>query len=60
MAHFFSGEEPSEQFCRVYQDKLFCEIFLTYEPVVQEMSFKRYLIWSSQEPLEDRTICAIL
>ena len=33
-----------------YYEEQFCELFFEFGPVVQEMSFKRFLIWSSGGP----------
>ena len=49
-------------FGRGYQEEQFCEIILEFGSVVEKMSFKRFLIWSSGDPPVQwsRTIYAIL
>ena len=37
-------------FGRGYQEEQFCDFFFEFGSMVQEMSFKRFLIWSSTEP----------
>ena len=37
-------------FCRGYYEEQFCDIILNFGSVVQEMSCKRFLIWSSDGP----------
>ena len=46
-----SGVEPLVNFGRVHHGEQFCEIIFEFGSVVQEnMSFKRFLIWSSVSP----------
>ena len=49
-------------FGRRYHEEQFCELFWICTTVVQEMSFTRFLIWSSGGPHVQRseTVCAIL
>ena len=47
MALLFKRAEPFVQFSREHYEEQICEFYFEFGPVVQEMSFKIFLIWSS-------------